>query len=109
MGSSKLEFIIEMAIMLAIIFVIFFLDKPPPIFRFIARGLVSLICWIIAFYATFIHEDYSDWDFEISDYIWLNKIFEYTVKFLSMIFWTIILYLFAVYGIGGQGGPWENV
>jgi len=108
MGSSKREFFIEMAIMLALIFAISFLSKSNT-FRFIARTVVSLLLWVIAFYGTFIHKDYGDWDFTFSDYIWLNKTVEYSIKLLLMIFWTIILYLFAAYGIGGEGGPWEDV
>jgi hypothetical protein len=57
----------------------------------------------------FFHEDYLDLDFLIFDQAWLNKTIEYSIKIALMIFWTIILYLFAAYGIGGEGGPWEDV
>jgi len=39
----------------------------------------------------------------------INTSIEWAIKFIAMLFWSVILYLYFVYGIGMEGGPWEDV
>ena len=69
--------------------------------RLIMRLFIACIFWAVVFYGMFFHkEDPPTIDIGI---------FEMPVKILVMLFWTIVLYFFAIHGIGMEGGPWEDV
>jgi len=108
MGSSNKGCVIEIAILIILLIGISFLSKSEA-FCFIVKASASLLLWVVAFYGIFFNKEYVSWDLDFSKYVWINKTAEYSLKIICMIIWTVILYLFMAYGIGFEGGPWEDV
>jgi hypothetical protein len=67
------------------------------------RLLFFLLFWLTSVGATLFYK--SHWkNFSIK-----HNWFELVVRIMAVIFWTVVLYLAAFYGIGLEEGPWENV
>lgn len=87
------------AITITVVWSIFQFEELKTIIRF----SFFFLFWLIFIYATIFYE--SDWKNFSFRHDWLKLV----IQAILVVFWTIIFYLAAFYGIGLEEGPWENV